>query len=564
MKKRCYYTLFPVFLLLLSPQLLVSQTAVTSEHRINAALENFEMDHQGGVEMLLEIGGVTGTEIGVPGSGELTLISQQELMDEATDFLENYPNTSDFFEIVNRNLNEHLRSEFPELEKLSVSFTIDPRPGVAFTVLSSTIFEDGALREFYGFDLPGTSTDHQDAGEIDLTVFFEYDQDLEPSDIPNVLFVRLNVINFINNYPNTTDYFEIYAKAMASSVLNGFDTINNVTISFEVPVRNDVPFVTFANTHYDRDDFTETYGFRAENDLGAYSASLDYVIGIEDEEYPNILDVEASFADFLESLDDEANHLQEFHSFNQELSASLSAVLRSSEISVGAPGQQDDEPEFTWISSSDGTSTQTGFQVDITVFPEGEGESLSMQPGFMLNQPEIDNPEGFASTVVSEALAIPYEGDITLFNYELKASLYSLLTVSPSGLSDMSAGSLFSSASWSGGGSFSKTASSDGELLTGTSVQEPGHHPETITLHQNYPNPFNPSTSISFSLENSGHVSLGVYDVLGRRVALLLNESLQSGEHQISFNARSLSSGVYFYRLESGGKALTRSMMLVK
>jgi hypothetical protein len=89
--------------------------------------------------------------------------------------------------------------------------------------------------------------------------------------------------------------------------------------------------------------------------------------------------------------------------------------------------------------------------------------------------------------------------------------------------------------------------------------------PGAITLKQNFPNPFNPTTQIGFTLPQSQEVSLRVYDMLGREVATLANrEMFSSGQHTLSFDASSLSSGVYVYRLTSQDMALTRSMTLIK
>ncbi|AXJ01398.1 Por secretion system C-terminal sorting domain-containing protein [Cyclonatronum proteinivorum] len=88
--------------------------------------------------------------------------------------------------------------------------------------------------------------------------------------------------------------------------------------------------------------------------------------------------------------------------------------------------------------------------------------------------------------------------------------------------------------------------------------------PVRIALEQNYPNPFNPTTNIRFDVAEAGQVSLGVYDMLGRQVALLVNENLSAGTHTVSFDATNLSSGVYLYRLQAGGQTLTRSMTLMK
>jgi len=88
--------------------------------------------------------------------------------------------------------------------------------------------------------------------------------------------------------------------------------------------------------------------------------------------------------------------------------------------------------------------------------------------------------------------------------------------------------------------------------------------PERFTLDQNYPNPFNPSTTINFSLPNSGLVSLKVYDISGKEIANLVNENLTVGTYEYKFNAASLSSGIYFYTLKSDNITETKKMLLVK
>jgi len=83
-------------------------------------------------------------------------------------------------------------------------------------------------------------------------------------------------------------------------------------------------------------------------------------------------------------------------------------------------------------------------------------------------------------------------------------------------------------------------------------------------LNQNYPNPFNPTTTIQYSLMKPGLVTLAVYDLLGRRVSLLVNQNETAGEHSVNFDASRFSSGVYFYRLESGSFTSIKKMMLLK
>ncbi len=88
--------------------------------------------------------------------------------------------------------------------------------------------------------------------------------------------------------------------------------------------------------------------------------------------------------------------------------------------------------------------------------------------------------------------------------------------------------------------------------------------PTHFALYQNYPNPFNPATTISYSLDKPGYVSLNVYDILGRRVATLIDSRQSVGEHSVRFDASRLASGLYIYRLEANGNAISRKMMLIK
>lgn len=89
--------------------------------------------------------------------------------------------------------------------------------------------------------------------------------------------------------------------------------------------------------------------------------------------------------------------------------------------------------------------------------------------------------------------------------------------------------------------------------------------PTVVELDQNYPNPFNPSTSIAFGLPQSGKVTLEVFDLLGRKVATLLNdENKSAGRYTVNFDANGLSSGMYIYRLQTGSSIITKKLTLIK
>jgi hypothetical protein len=87
---------------------------------------------------------------------------------------------------------------------------------------------------------------------------------------------------------------------------------------------------------------------------------------------------------------------------------------------------------------------------------------------------------------------------------------------------------------------------------------------KTFTLKQNYPNPFNPSTTISFLLPQREHVTLKVFDVLGREVATLVDGEMEAGEHTVNFNAKWIPSGVYFAQMKAGNVVQRIKMVLVK
>ena len=92
----------------------------------------------------------------------------------------------------------------------------------------------------------------------------------------------------------------------------------------------------------------------------------------------------------------------------------------------------------------------------------------------------------------------------------------------------------------------------------------PRELPRKLELAQNYPNPFNGETVIRFQIPDRTHVSLRVYDLLGRQVATLLDGRQEPGLYQVTFNAANRASGVYLLRLSVDGVSLTRSMVLIK
>lgn len=169
--------------------------------------------------------------------------------------------------------------------------------------------------------------------------------------------------------------------------------------------------------------------------------------------------------------------------------------------------------------------------------------------------------DNFINTVLSDSAVIPIASGVAPFDGFFKPSnpLNVFNGLSPNGYWKLLV---------------SDSAAGDTGVLTGWSIQVTYQNPtggiNTVeipnyySLGQNYPNPFNPSTKIKFTLPQAGNVKLTVYDILGREIRTLVNEVRDAGVHEVSFNASSLSSGVYFYRIEAGKYTATKKMLLIK
>ncbi|MCX6159355.1 MAG: T9SS type A sorting domain-containing protein [Ignavibacteriae bacterium] len=109
---------------------------------------------------------------------------------------------------------------------------------------------------------------------------------------------------------------------------------------------------------------------------------------------------------------------------------------------------------------------------------------------------------------------------------------------------------------WNNGTSFSVN------VISGvTPIEEVVH---SYSMSQNFPNPFNPTTTISFGIPKSGLVNISVYDISGKFVAELVNSQLSAGKYNTSFDASFLSSGVYFYKIQTGDFMEVKKMSLIK
>lgn len=243
----------------------------------------------------------------------------------------------------------------------------------------------------------------------------------------------------------------------------------------------------------------------------------------------------------------------------------ISASSDTSAVQLSIEGS-----ELTSILDNDFTGTAT---ITVNVFDGFNNSSTSFkitvnainQPPFIaaLSDTSISVGEALVRTIIASD---PDQNDINLSAIADTSAMQlsfsdNILTVSPD-------------ANFIGESIIEVTVS-DGELSSSTSfvltvqqatgTEELNGIPVGVELLQNYPNPFNPTTNISFGIPETGEVSLEVFDILGRKVATLLDrEFKQAGRYTLVFDASSLSSGMYIYRLQSSKKILTRKLLLIK
>lgn len=175
-------------------------------------------------------------------------------------------------------------------------------------------------------------------------------------------------------------------------------------------------------------------------------------------------------------------------------------------------------PQFTWFSS--GSATEYRFQLATSI-------------------------QFYANTIIYDETIV----DTTF-------AVVSPLTPSKNHFWRVSAINDYGTSYWSSTFGFKTTATSD--------VTNEGQFATEFKLLQNFPNPFNPITEIRFSIPQGSYTTLIVYDILGSKIATLVDETLPQGSYSAKFNATSIPSGVYIYRLMSGGNVAIKKMMLIK
>lgn len=178
------------------------------------------------------------------------------------------------------------------------------------------------------------------------------------------------------------------------------------------------------------------------------------------------------------------------------------------------------------------------------------------------NEDTILNFNDSVGTVYSSGESIVLKDERYLFgNYFLYVRMYSVSYASRLFLVDCFVGGICEEEIEL------KSALIDGALYGDTtllSVSESNNNVPYSILYQNYPNPFNPVTTIEYSIPKTSFVNINVYNLLGEKIVTLVNEEKKEGNYKVKFNALSLSSGIYFYRIQADGFVGTKKLILLK
>jgi hypothetical protein len=266
---------------------------------------------------------------------------------------------------------------------------------------------------------------------------------------------------------------------------------------------------------------------------------------------------------------------------NQEFAKVAAQAFRQIDLVLDAPenfgdtgtlffhdisGPEDDAYDATKLASLDGAPSFSFVLGDKLVQQESRAFDLESEQTYMLDLSDA-GVEGEYTMSWPTFTNVPGEWEIIFTDYETSTSLnmrevdsYTFEVVAQQKRIAKSVLSLPQVVTQS-----SADNNRFGITITPTLVSnETEDGPLAFALDQNYPNPFNPSTSINYTMNEAGVVNISVYNLMGQKVATLVDETKSAGQHNVRWNAANVSSGMYYYRLEANGQAITRKMTLIK
>jgi sugar lactone lactonase YvrE len=158
-------------------------------------------------------------------------------------FLVNYPNETDFWEIVNKNLTEKVLADNPAISSLTVNLDVLPTNRLPYERSSTvTRTQDGKLGEAWDFKIPNYSIAHQGLNNLNIDVKYQYKPGIRQDEYPDFVPISTSIDNFLTNYPNETDFWEILNKSLTQQVLVQNPALDSLQINLEVLPTNRLPY----------------------------------------------------------------------------------------------------------------------------------------------------------------------------------------------------------------------------------------------------------------------------------------------------------------------------------
>ena len=158
-------------------------------------------------------------------------------------FLVNYPNETDFWEIVNKNLTEKVLADNPAISSVTVNLDVLPTNRLPYERSSTvTRTQDGKLGEAWDFKIPNYSIAHQGLNNLNIDVKYQYKPGITQDEYPDFVPIYTRIDNFLTNYPNETDFWEILNKSLTQQVLAQNPALDSLQIGLEVLPTNRLPY----------------------------------------------------------------------------------------------------------------------------------------------------------------------------------------------------------------------------------------------------------------------------------------------------------------------------------
>ena len=213
------------------PELAASRTSsLLSSEKLAFNFKDYTIDHQGLNTLNIKVD--CGLKPGITQNEYPDFVPIYKSIDN---FLVNYPNETDFWEIVNKNLTEKVLDENPVLTDLSIQLEVVPTDRLPYE-RTSTVFpsRSGQLKEDGNFSLKDYAINHQGVNKINIDIGYQYKPEITPNEYPDFRQIYTSVDNFLTKYPNETDFWEIVNKNLTQNILNENPTLAAIDLNIKV------------------------------------------------------------------------------------------------------------------------------------------------------------------------------------------------------------------------------------------------------------------------------------------------------------------------------------------